>query len=66
MKPLNIIAVFQGGKLFVHTIYKVSLFPTMELVRLACRENYVYVFDTQAGILEVEEIPVFVIVLSLQ
>ena len=38
----------------------------MEWVRLACRENYVYVFDTQAGILEVEEIPVFVIVLSLQ
>lgn len=30
----------------------------MEWVSLACRENYAYVFDPQACILEVEETPI--------
>ena len=51
---LNIIAAFQGEKLFVHAIYKVNLGPRRELGNLACRENYSYVLYSQSAILEVK------------
>ena len=63
---LHITAASAKKKLFVYAIHKADLSLTMEWGSMTFRENYAYVFDTQAGILDMERMPVFLIIWLLQ